>query len=287
MNDSQTRPAADATLTPLTEEELADWRRDQGRRVVRHRSRWWWASRPGFYRPIHLLARLSAAEATRPTPACWGFHATLRDEDASAANAALPAHRVTDLGSFDESHLSSNRRYQLRKARRLTTIVQLTGPRLLEEQGHAVHASSIERTGFGDVKPRDAYVHDVSVSLRPRRRFVLAGLVDGRLAAYVEGYAAGTVAYLEDLVIATDALTTNVSTALQFEFVYAAQRTPGIDEVVHGIHAPDDPQLTMYKERLGFPVQPVPARMSMLPGATVLMRKRAPDAFYRMTGVLA
>jgi hypothetical protein len=284
VTESETRPAEQATLTPLTEDELAEWRREQGRHVVRHKARWWWASRPGFYRPIHPLARLALDEVDRPTPACWGYHATIRDEDAGHANASLPTHRVTDLDAFDESHLSSNRRYQLRKARRLVELVQLTGPTLLREQGREVVRSAVSRTGFGDVPSEEAYVHDVEVSMRPGRRLLLAGLQDGMLAGYVEGYAVGGVAYLEDLVVRTEALTTNVATALQFELVYAAKRTQGVKEVVHGIHAPDDPELTQYKERLGFPVQPVPARMSLLPGAAAVMRRVAPMALYRMTG---
>jgi hypothetical protein len=287
MTVPETQPAEAATLTSLTENQMAEWRREQGRHVVEHEGRWWWASRAGFYRPIHLLARLRADEAERPTAACWGFHATLRDEDAERANAILPTHRVTDLDAFDESHLSSNRRYQLRKARRLVELLHLTGPTLLREQGHEVVRSAVERTGFGDAKSSENYVRDVEISLRPNRRFVLAGVSDGTLAGYVEGYAVGSVAYLEDLLIATEALTTNVSSALQFEFAQAARRAAGIRELVHGIRAPDDEKLTMYKERLGFPVQPVPAKVSMLPGAARIIRWRAPASFYRLTGILA
>ena len=265
---------------------MAGWKRDLGERVVRHKGRWWYAARPGFYRPVHHLARLSADQATRPARTCWGFHASLRDEDASRANSSYPTHRVTNLAEFDESHLSSNRRYQLRKARRLAELVHVSGPRLLLEQGYDVLRSAVERTGHGRVPSREAYTGEVECSLRPGRRFVLAGLVDGRLAGYIEGHAVDGVGYLGELWVATEALRTNVSSALQFEFALVCQRSEGISELVHGVEAKHDEKLTMFKERLGFPVNPVPARISMLPGAGPVIRRLAPSSYYRLTGTV-
>ncbi|MDQ2984981.1 MAG: GNAT family N-acetyltransferase [Actinomycetota bacterium] len=277
------RPAGEATLTSIGEAELADWKRDLGERVVLHEGRWWHAVRPGFYRPVHHLARLTAEQATRPAVACWGFHASLRDEDAAQANTMFPTHRVTNLDEFDESHLSSNRRYQLRKARRLSEVVELTGPRLLLEQGYEVLRSAMERTGHGRMPSREEFAREIEVSVRPGRRFVLAGLVDGKLAGYIEGNAVDGVGYLGELYVATEALGTNVSSALQFEFALICRRSEGITELVHGVEAKHDEKLTMFKERLGFPVNPVPARISMLPGTGALIRRLAPSSYYRLT----
>jgi hypothetical protein len=266
---------------------MAAWRRALGRRVVESRGRWWWETHRGFYRPVHLLARLRADEVRRPARPCWGIHASLRDEDAAEANAALPVHRVPDLGAFDEANLSSNRRAQLRKARRLCELAQVADPRFLAEHGYEVLRSTFERTGYapaGRLPTRDAYARELEVSLRPGRRFVLGALVEGRLVGYVESYAVDGVAYLEELLVHTDALSTNASTLLQVEFVHLCRRSPGIREVVHGVRAPDDEALTHYKERIGFPVAPVPARLELAPGAEWLIRRRAPVAYYRMTG---
>jgi hypothetical protein len=268
----------------MSEAAMAAWLRDREVRTVLHRGRWWFESRPWFYRPVHHLARLSAEQATRPAPLCWGFHTALREEDAFAANSSFPTHRVVDLEAFDESRLSSNRRYQLRKARRLTEIVQLTTPELLLADGYRVRRSATERTGHGRLPSEDEFRRDVDVSLRPGRWLLLAGLVTGALAGYVEGYAVEGVAYLGELYVATEALRTNVSTALQVEFALIARRSPGIGELVHGVEAVDDPDLTRYKERLGFPIAPVPARLSLLPGAGSLLRRVAPSSYHRLTG---
>lgn len=277
-------PAAEATLTSMTEDEMAAWRREQGSRVVRHRGRWWWEIRRGFYRPIHTLARLRAEEATRPAPAAWGFHATLRDDDAAAANTALPAHRIANLDEYDEEALASKRRYELRKARSLVELVVLRDPWLLLEQGYEVMRSSIERTGFGRLPSREEFAADVECSVVPGRRFVLAGLIDGDLAGYAECFAVDGVAYYEEMRVRTEALPTNISKALMVEFALICKRSDQIRELMNGVIAPDDETLTAHKERLGFPVAPVPARVSMLPGARLAIRLLAPSSYYRLTG---
>lgn len=281
---NETRPAAEATLTPTTEPEHAAWLREDGRRVREHRGRWWMSLRPGFWRPVHFLARLTAVEATKPAPLCWGFQAPLREEDAASANASAPMHWVSDLDDFGEQNLSSNRRYQLRKSRRLVELVEATGPALLREQGYDVLASSLLRTEYGKTPTRDEYRARVERAVRPGREFVLAGLVEGRLGGYVTGFAIGPIAYLDDVVIATEALSTQIGIGLQFEFVEICRRSPGIQEVVHGLHAPEDEALSMYKQRIGFPVRHVPARLWLVPGALPLLRRAAPPVYYRWTG---
>jgi hypothetical protein len=268
----------------MTEAERAAWLHEQGQRVVQHRGRWWTALRAGFWRPVHLLARLSAAEATRPAAACWGFQAPLRPEDAGAANATAPMHWIDDLEAFGEHGLSSNRRQQLRKARRQVEIVEATGPALLRDQGYAVLVSSQRRTGYGKLRAREEYVDDLERSVRPGRRFVLAGLVGGRLGGYVDGFAVGATAYLDHVVIATEVLGTQIGIGLQFAFVESCRRSDGVREVVHGLHAPEDESLSTYKQRIGFPVRHVPARLWVVPGALPLLRRAAPAVYYRWTG---
>jgi hypothetical protein len=279
------KSASESVLAPLTEDEMAAWRRDQGSRVVRHRGRWWWEARRGFYRPIHMLARLRADEATRPATACWGFHATLRDDDADHANTALPTHRIANVDDYDEERLSSNRRYELRKARRTAELVELTDPDLLLAEGYDLLHSTIERTGWGRLPSREEYEADVRCSVRPGRRLVLAGLIDGRLAGYADCYGVADVGYFDEMRVATDALDTNLSKALQVEFIHVCRRSSNIREVVNGLVAPEDDNLTRSKERLGIPVDPVPARVSMLPGAATVIRRLAPSSYYRLSGV--
>ncbi len=78
-----------AVLVSMTETEMASWRCAQGAHVVYHRGRYWEEVRPGFYQPLHWLARLSTEQATRPALLCWGFRAALNEDDAAVANGSM------------------------------------------------------------------------------------------------------------------------------------------------------------------------------------------------------
>jgi GNAT acetyltransferase-like protein len=280
---SATRPAAEAVVRSLSESELAAWRRDRGERVVEREGRHWRMSRPGFWEPVHWLARIPAAEARRPAP-CLGFRAVVREEDAGAATGALSAHVLAPVADWGPHLLSRNRRYRLRKAARSVELVELTSPALLAEQGHEVVVSSLTRTGAAAVPSREAYVAGLARDDVGGRLTFLAGLVDGRLAGYLGGWAVDGTAYFQHLHIRTDSLATQVGTALVFAFVEACQRGGDVREVVNGLHSPEDESLTAYKERIGFPVRRFPARVWLVPGALAVLRRLRPHVAYRLTG---
>jgi Acetyltransferase (GNAT) domain len=277
------RPAAEAVVRSFSEAELAAWRLDRGERVIERNGGHWRMSRPGFWEPVHWLARMPSSAARRPA-ACLGFRATLREEDAAAANAALSAHVLAPVADWGPHLLSKNRRYRLRKATRTVELVELTSPALLEEQGHDVLASSLERTGAGRVPSHSRYVAGLARDDVGGRLTFLAGLQDGRLAGYLGGWAVEGTAYFQRLHIRTDALASQVGTALVFAFVEACARGGEIHEVVNGLHSPEDAGLTDYKERIGFPVRRYPARIWALPGALPALRLVRPHAAYRLTG---
>ncbi|MGY1716414.1 hypothetical protein ACI78R_18270 [Geodermatophilus sp. SYSU D01106] len=278
------RDAGECRVPDLVEATWADHLRARGRRIVRHRGRFWQQLQPGFYRPVHDMARLSAREATRPTMACWGFQARLTEADCSAANAAIPTHLIPDLGGFDETSLPKTRRHALRKARERTHLVELTGPSLLREQGYEVLVSAHQRTGYGTLPSRSAYLTSVEHLVAPATGVVLAGIVDGRLGGYLTGHAVDGTAYAATSVVATWALRSNVATGLHYEFLHACRRAGTITEVVDGLHAREDEGLTRHKEMNGIPVVGVPARVTMVPGAAALIRRRSPHKYYRLTG---
>jgi hypothetical protein len=279
------RDIAEARVPDVTETAWAEHLRARGRRVVQHRGRSWQQVLPGFYRPVHLMARLSAREATRPTPACWGFQACLADGDAELANASMPTHLISDLRSFDEDLLPKGRRNNLRRARERAQLVVLTDPLLLRDQGYDVLVSAHERTGYGPLpRTREQYVAGLARFTEPSPYVVLAGLVDGRLAGYLIGYAVDGTAYAADGVVATWALRTNISAGLFYEFVYACRRSGTITEIVDGLHARENEGLSRSKELNGIPVVRVPARLTMVPGAAAVLRRRDPHKYYRMSG---
>jgi Acetyltransferase (GNAT) domain len=277
------RPASEAVVRPLTEEALAAWREERGERVLERGGRFWRMSRPGFWEPVHWLARLRAAEARRPAP-CLGFRAVLREEDSGAANASLAAHVLGPVPDWGPHLLSKNRRYRLRKAGRLVELVELTDAALLEAQGHEVVVSSLERTGADKPPSREDYLRSLAREGIGGPLTVFAGLQDGRLAAYLSGWAVGGTAYFQRLHIRTEALATQVGTALVFAFVEACQRGGEVGEIVNGLHSPEDESLSAYKEGIGFPVRRYPARVWFVPGAIPLLRRVRPSTAYRLTG---
>jgi hypothetical protein len=277
------RPASEAVVRSLSEDALAEWRDGRGERVVERAGRYWRMSRPAFWEPVHWLARLSADEARRPAP-CLGFRAVLRGEEASAANGALAAHVLEPVAEWGPHLLSRNRRYRLRKATRRVELVELTDAALLEQQGHDVIVSSLARTGTARPPSPEEYRRSLARDGVGRPLTFLAGLLDGRLAAYLGGWAVGETAYFQRLHIRTDALATQVGTALVFAFVEACKRSGEVSAVVNGLHTPENQGLSAYKEAIGFPVRHYPARVWFVPGAVRVLQAFRPHVAYRLTG---
>jgi hypothetical protein len=276
-------PAEAAVVRSLTESELAAWRIDRGEKVRERSGRFWRMSRPGFWEPVHWLARLRKEEIVRPGP-CLGYRAVLDETDNAVANGAMPVHLLKSVQEWSPDLLSKNRRRRLRKAARLVELVELTGPELVERDGHDVVRSSLERTGAGKPPGREAYTRSLARDGIGGPATFLGGLQEGRLVAYIGGWAVGPTAYFQRLHIHTDALATQVGTALVFAFVEACQRGEAITEVVNGLHSPEDESLTSYKEGIGFPVERFPCYVHLAPGLASALRLARPHVAYRLTG---
>lgn len=281
------RQAEEVRLPVLGEAELADWLALRGERVVCHLGRYWRARPSGFFHAVHPLARLSAAEATRPDPFCWGYRATLRAADAHLANATLPLHFLDRVQEFDLNFLKPRRRSQIRNCCKRVEIVALDTPELLLAEGYGVVLSAQERTGYRLVGSCREYRRGVQGYFAVPRGVVLAGLLDGRLAGYYTGYAVAETAYIENVHLATAALGSNISSGLFYAWVLLCQRSPGIRQLVHGLHTPENPTLCQYKESLGLSVLHVPARTWFLPPAEQIVRNIQPQVYYRLRGAMA
>jgi L-amino acid N-acyltransferase YncA len=273
----------DTALSVMSEPELAAMRAAEGDPVVQHGGCHWRSSFPGFYQPIHLLARLRAAELRQPAPLCWGFRAALAEQDAPLADASLPLHLLTDLPHFGERTLSRNRRSDLRRCRRQVELRCLTGPGLLLEQGHAVFMSAVGRLGHWRALSELEYRQRVSRRAAHGRRLVVAGLVDGTLCGYLDSYAVDGVLHTDEIFVASDALRTGIGTGLYVEVILAAARQ-GLRAVCNGLHRPEDANLCHFKESLGFGVVKLPARTVMPAPIRAWLRVRRPATYYRLTG---
>jgi hypothetical protein len=281
----QVRDCSEAALTLLTEKELAERRRAEGVRVIEHAGRYWeQIGAPGFFQPVHLLARLTPEEATRPTPFSWGYRAALTPETAAAANGMLPIVRIADLARYDFDSLSSNRRNKLRKCQRLVQIVQLTGPALLLEQGYEVVVDALSRTRHKPIPSPEKFVTTVKRYFQGGHWCILAGLIDGRLGGFIDGYVVDGIAYGLNAYYATWALPANISTGLVFEFAQILRRLKCVHTMVAGLYAPEVPQLSKFKDDMGIIVEQIPTRWDMNVLARHFIRWRRPHAYYRLTG---
>jgi hypothetical protein len=284
MSESEFKDVAEATISCLTEDEMAAWRREQGANVIQCHGQYWERSHHGFYSSTHWLARMRSEEARRPVAMCWGYRAALCDADIGRANGVMPVHLLKNVKDYDLSVLSSNRRYKLRKGQRLAKFVQLIEPGLLREQGYDLLCSVGKRLGRYRPASREAYLAGLERHVRDSRRIILAGLINGTLAACVEGHAVGRTAYIQFVYIATSALNTEVGTGLVFEFVQICRRSGQVEEIVYGQHARENESLNVYKESIGFPVVRVPTRVSISPIVAQYIRWQKPHVFYRLTG---
>lgn len=285
MAEVEVKDASTARFRVLTEQELAECRRREGVRVIQHGAHYWaQQGAPGFFQPVHMLAALTPEEVTRPTPWCWGYRAALTPETSGAANGTMPIVRSPELDAYDVDSLSANRRNKLRKCQRLVRIVQLTGPALLLEQGYDVVVDALSRTGHKKVPSREKFAADVRRYFQGDHWCVLAGLVDGRLGGFLDGYVVDGIAYGGSAYYASWALPTNIATGLVFEFAQTCRRSGGIRILVNGLHSREAPQLSQFKDDMGFVVEHVPIKWSLNPLAKALIRRHRAHAYYRLTG---
>ncbi|PIG92219.1 hypothetical protein CSQ79_16425 [Gloeocapsopsis sp. IPPAS B-1203] len=268
----------------MTEEEMASWRRQQGARITYHHGRYWEEVIPGFYQPIHLMARLSAQEATRPTPLCWGFRAALHTDDTVVANGSVPVYLLTDVANYDLHILPQKRRTHVRKCHKMVTIVQLMSPALLQQQGYEVFCSSLQRTKHKNLLTKETYLAGLKDFSTNKHRLVLAGLIGDKLGGYIDGYAVNGTAYMVSGYYATEALPTSIVTGLTYEFVQICRRSGKIHEIVDGLHVRENSALDLPKTTMGFAVEYVPSKVWMNLIMKNLVRWRYPHKYYRLTG---
>jgi hypothetical protein len=280
----QTRNMSATLLHSLTEDELANWRREQGYRVHAHSGRFWMESPPGFLQPLHWVARFSRQEASPPVAPSWGFRAVLTESEAEAANGALSVHAISDVERYTIDSLSSKRRNDLRRCYRRAVIVEIIGPALLRQQGYEVFESALNRTGYARPGSKEDYLAGLEQYFAARRRVVLGALINDRLAGYLGGFAVDGNAYIEQVHLSTEALPHEIGIGLVFEFAQVCRRSKGIRKIIYAQHSREDKSLCTFKERIGFPVTLFPTRVRVLPVVAQLLRWRYPHKHYRLTG---
>jgi hypothetical protein len=226
---------------------------------------------------------MRAAQAVRPALFCWGYRTTLAEADAAMANGMMPVNLLQDISQYDYERLRHNCRYDLRKSRKVVTVIELTGPWLLQAEGYEVMRSAWVRWGNSFLPTKDAYLANV-VQTYTTRSMILSGIVDGKLGGYLVGCAVGSTAYIDLIYLATEYLTTQIGTALVFDFVQICRRSKRIREVVYGQHSRENRNLVAFKEHMGFPVIYIPSIVHINPIMAKILKRYKAHIYYRLTG---
>jgi hypothetical protein len=272
-------------LTVMTEAELASMRADDGMTVVQRGGRYWESISPGFYQPVHLLARFRPVEVKRPALLCWGYRAALHEDDAKLANGSVPVHLMTDVKQFTEAALDESRRRDLRKCRRLVEFRRVSDPGLFAEQGYEVFMSAQRRVDFYWPRLTEAeYRKRMERRAQDGRRLIVAGFVDGMLGGYLESYAVDEILYARELFVATEVMRTGIGTGLYVETIETGARAGTIRDVCIGLHTPERKGITAFKEGLACPIVHVPSRWAIPAPIGAYIRARRPAVHYRLTG---
>jgi hypothetical protein len=284
MNSQATQHTYRSGIYPMTEVEAAKWYQDQGLNIIYHNNRYWKESRFSFYEPIHLLARLSADQANFSTRLMLGFRSSLRETDKNQANGSIPIHLLSNIRNYSIKNLSSNRRNHLRRCQKRAKIVHLTDLSLLEEEGYEVYVSAATRFESKHLITKRDYLSQLGNYSSFHKRKIIAATVNGRLGGYIVTYAIEGTAYLEKVLLSTEALSAYIGIGLVFDFIESCRIGEKIDDIVYGYHTPSDPSLSAYKEALGFKIAHIPARVYINPIVQPLLKWRNPSAYYFITG---
>ncbi len=284
MADTLYRDSGDAVMLSLTEKQMAQWLREQGKTVLHHGGRYWKAFPNGFYRSIHWMGRMREKEAVRPSPLCWGFRTALASGDSGAANSSIPVNLLTDLADYDLGCLSSRRRTKVRSSLKKIRTVEVLRPDVLLEQGHRVYLSAFKRHGYGRLLNTEQFRNHVMQYFNPRRGMIFAGLIGNELGGFIETEAVDGTAYIKGVHIAREALSINLGTGLLYKLLQVFKRSAGIREVVHGLHTAENKPLTDFKTGMGFSVVYVPSRVWFAPMMGHAIRWLKPHTYYRLTG---
>ena len=151
----------------------------------------------------------------------------------------------------------------------------------MKEQGYNVYCSQINRIKYQKPVSIDTYKKHLDTL---NNHLWIVGIINGKVAGYISGYAVNKTAHIDQLFTSTEDLKTNIVTGLYFYFVQVCRRSEVINEVNSGLHFPEVPSLCNFKQRLGFNLKYIPAKVRINPILKYVLKIIKPNAFYRLTG---
>ena len=279
-------PMEEAEVVVKSEAALAQRLRARGVRIAHANGRYWMHVGGLFWQPVHWLARLPAAAAGRPHPLCLGFACTLSAEEDSVATGRMPLHVLggTDFEAYDVAALPAKRRNQLRKAWKTVQIVEMRDPGPHLRRLHEVTCSAVERFRGSRLPEFERFAAGLTRRRSEDRDLLVAGFVDGTLAGYFLVSCVEDVAYIDQVMLDTRYLSSDIGTGVTYETVMLLKRRGGLNFVVYGRHTPERPELSRFKEGMGFKVVCWPLKWWLAAPLRRYLAWRAPAKLYRLTG---
>jgi GNAT superfamily N-acetyltransferase len=274
-----------AEINSLTEVQAGALATAKGHHVVGHGSRLWEQVKPGFYEPVHLLGALTEPDAW-PTRVCWGYRAVV--PPGTVTGSRLVVYLIDDVPGYDLEALTASRRHKLRRAQRSSIrLFPLTDDSLIQREGHAICLSAYRRFGARALPTAQHYARWMAAQDIGRRTSGIGATLDGRLIGYNLAHVIEGTAYFGDFHVETEALRTNVGTALSFELLALLRESGVVRSAWNGNVSPDDDGMTRFKTSMGYRCTALPTRLHLVPGAGVALRRWKPHGYERLTGRFA
>jgi hypothetical protein len=274
----------EASFPVMQEADLARWLVAGGAVVVERHGRRWQRVVPGFYQPLHFLARLRADEVHCPNLFCWGYRSALAEADQRQANATLPIYVLPDLAHYDSRRLDGRRRNAINKAARVVDTVMLDRPDVLLEQGLPIMHQAAARNPHNHGVDDRHFAAWVKAGFRQPGPVFLAMLMGSTLVGFAVAFAIEGVAYYHQHFIADAARSLNLDRFSFHATALMAQRTPGIHTLANGLHVPESEGLADFKASQGLVIAEYPSRAVIQPLLGRLLRHYRPCQYYRLTG---
>ncbi len=268
----------------MNEAHVAEWLASGGMRVVERAGRYWQEVVPGFFQPVHYLARFEADAMHCPRGLCWGRRAALVERDAARANAVLPVHALPDLAGYSLQSLDGKRRNAINKALRRVTPIVLETPDLLLQQGSAVLAEAAARNHHNRPMFKVPFTKWAAAMFKRPGPVVVALLAAEQLLGFSITFAVDGVAYFHQHFVGNAGRSLNLDRLCFHLSALIAKATPGVDTLINGLHTPESAGLADFKQSQGLVVREYPSLAVINPLATALIRRFRPNQYYRLTG---
>lgn len=279
-------PNSEAFVVPKSEAVLVSQLRRRGVRTSQFKGHHWIHCGGLFWQPVHWLARLPAPVVDRPHPLCLGYASTVREEDKQFAQGHMPLHLLSgvDLDTYDAARFRAKRRNQLRKALKLVEFVQIIDPHPHLRRLYEITCVAVARFRGNRLPAFDRFATGISRRVVEEQDTLIAGFVNATLAGYFLISCVDDVAYIDQVMLDTAYLPTDIGTGLTYETVMILKRNGRIQHVVYGRHSVEKPTLTSFKEDMGFKVVAWPVKFWLSPLLRLYLVWRAPEKLYRLTG---